>query len=128
MAKIPQISEAEWEVMKTLWEQGPQGGLASGEVVQRIVEAGHDWAPRTIKTLLARLVKKGAAGVQRDEKRVLYVAKVNREAVIRRESRSFIARVFDGAVTPALVHLIEEGRLTSKEIDELKRVLDRERP
>ena len=125
MTKIPQITEAEWEVMKALWEHGP---LTSGEVVQKLAEADHDWAPRTIKTLLARLVKKGAAAMQRQEKRVLYVARVNREAVARRESRSFLHRVFDGAVTPALVHLIEEGKLTDKDIDELKEVLDRERP
>jgi len=125
MAKIPQISEAEWEVMKSLWEHG---ALTSGELVQRIGEAGHAWAPRTIKTLLARLVKKGAAAVVRQEKRVLYAAKVNREAVVKRESRSLLHRVFDGAVTPALVHLIEEGKLTSREIDELKKILDRERP
>ena len=125
MARIPQITEAEWEVMKTLWEDGP---LTSGEVVQKLAEAEHDWAPRTIKTLLARLVKKQAAGMQKQEKRVLYVAKVDREAVVRRESRSFLHRVFDGAVTPALVHLIEVGNLSGKDIDELKKALDRERP
>ena len=96
--------------------------------MERVAAEWHYWAPLTIKTLLARLVMKGAAGVQLDDKRTLYVAKVNREAVIKRESKSFIARVFDGAVTPALVHLIEEAKLTGKEIDELKKVLDRERP
>ena len=124
MAKVPQISEAEWEVMKTLWEHG---SLTSGEVVQRI-EAARIWRPRTIKTLLARLVAKGAVGVQRQDKRILYVPKANREALVKRESRSFLARVFDGAVTPALVHLLEEADLTRQQIIELKKILDRERP
>jgi len=124
MAKVPQISEAEWEVMKALWDHGP---LTSGDVVQRVTETERDWAPRTIKTLLARLVKKGAVGVQQQEKRTLYVARVTREALIKRESRTFIARVFDGAVTPALVHFLREADLTPQQVNELKKILDQER-
>jgi BlaI family transcriptional regulator, penicillinase repressor len=124
MAKVPQVSEAEWEVIKALWDHGP---LTSGDVVQRVTEAKGDWAPRTIKTLLARLVKKGAVGVQQQEKRTLYVAKVTREALIKRESRSFITRVFDGAVTPALVHFLREADLTPQQVNELKKILNQER-
>jgi BlaI family transcriptional regulator, penicillinase repressor len=125
MAYMPQVSDAEWEVMKTLWE-GP--ALTSGQVVERLGRERR-WKPRTIKTLLARLVKKGAAGVRRDEKRVLYTASVPREALVRRESRSFIARVFDGAVTPALVHFLKDAQLSDDEIDELKKLLkQQERP
>ena len=55
-AESPPISDAEWEVMKSVWDHGP---LTAGEVVSRL-EAQTRWHPRTIKTLLARLVKKGA--------------------------------------------------------------------
>jgi BlaI family penicillinase repressor len=119
---IPQISDAEWEIMKTLWDHGP---LTSGQVVEKL-DASSSWRPRTIKTLLARLVRKGAVTSKQHEKRTLYAPKVARDTVIRRETRSFLARVFDGAVTPALVHFIKEADLSNDQIEELKRILDQE--
>ena len=119
---LPQISQAEWEVMKTLWDHGP---LTSGQIVQKL-EGGQDWRPRTIKTLLARLVHKKAVAAKQVDKRVLYWAKVQRDALVQRETRSFLARVFDGAVTPALVHFLREAELSQAQIDELKQILDRD--
>jgi len=119
---LPQISQAEWEVMKTLWDHGP---LTSGQIVQRL-EGGQDWRPRTIKTLLARLVQKGAVAAKQVQKRTLYSPKVGRDALVRRESRSFLARVFDGAVTPALLHFLKEAELSGEQIDELKKILEEE--
>ena len=120
--KTPDISDAEWDVMKVVWDHGP---LTSGEVVRRLADEKH-WKPRTIKTLLGRLVRKGAVAAQENEGRYHYSAKVAREDLARREARSFLARVFDGAVAPALVHIIEQGEVSQKELEELKRILDRE--
>ena len=122
MALVPRISEAEWEVMKAVWDGGP---LPAGEVVDRVA-AEHPWAPRTIKTLLNRLVRKGAVAVEAEGRRYLYRAKVNRQACVRKESRTFLSRVFSGAVAPAVVHLIEQGRLTSDELRQLRDTLDRQ--
>lgn len=122
MARVPQISEAEWEVMKVVWDGGP---LSAGEVVGRVA-GEHSWAPRTIKTLLHRLVRKGAVAVEVDGRRYLYRAKVNRQACVRKESRSFLSRVFNGAVAPAVLHFIEQGRLTPQEVRQLRDTLDRE--
>lgn len=122
MAQIPQISDAEWEVMKAVWDAGP---LTAGDVVERVA-AEHDWKPRTIKTLLNRLVQKGAVGVEIDGRRYLYRAKVSRDAVVKRETRSFLSRVFNGAAAPAIVHFLEQGRLTPDEIRQLRETLERE--
>ncbi|HYO09790.1 MAG TPA: BlaI/MecI/CopY family transcriptional regulator [Tepidisphaeraceae bacterium] len=119
MAKVPDISDAEWEVMKVVWDHGP---LTSGQIVQRL-ESERRWKPRTVKTLLARLVKKGAVAAREEDRRFRYAARVARDAVARRETRSFLRRVFDGAAAPALVHFLEEGDLTRQQIDELKRIL-----
>lgn len=121
MKKMPDISDAEWDVMKVVWDHGP---LTSGDVVRRLADERH-WRPRTVKTLLARLVQKGAVGANDADGRFLYSAKVNRDALARREARSFLARVFDGAVAPALVHFIEQAELSPKEVAELKKILDR---
>lgn len=132
--RVPQISDAEWEVMKVVWDHGP---LTAGDVVRRVAEgpAGQPaqaWRPRTVKTLLARLVRKGAVaaraegGTGGEPKRYLYRARVARDQVVRQESRSFLARVFDGSVAPALLHFLEDARLTPDEIDQLRRTLHRE--
>ena len=108
--------------MKVVWESGP---LTAGQIVQRM-EGQTDWHPRTIKTLLSRLVKKGAVAMEEDGKRYLYRAKVTREACRRYETRSFLSRVFDGAVAPALVHFLKQSDLSREELEELKRILERE--
>ena len=123
MKNLPEISAAEWDVMKVVWDHGP---LTSGEVVKHLATE-RQWKPRTVKTLLARLVQKGAAvAAEQGGGRFLYSAKVAREQLSRREARSFLARVFDGALAPALVHLVQEARLTPGQIAELKKILDEE--
>jgi BlaI family transcriptional regulator, penicillinase repressor len=122
MPELPQITDAEWEVMKVVWDKGP---LTSGQIVEAL--AGDvDWHSRTVKTLLARLVKKGAVSVDVDDRRHLYKAAIKREACQRQETRSFVRRVFDGAVGPAVVHFIQAGQLSAEEIKELRRILDQE--
>ena len=123
MAVSPQISDAEWEVMKTVWDAQP---VATSDVCQRLA-AEHGWAPRTIKTMLNRLVNKGALAYEVDGKRFLYRATVNRNACVRHESKSFLARVFDGSVTPAIVHLLSHSKLSNDELTELRRILDEEK-
>ena len=119
---IPAISDAEWDVMKVVWDHGP---LTSGDVVKRLADEKH-WKPRTVKTLLSRLVQKGAVAVAEDEGRFTYTARVARELLARREAKSFLSRVFDGAVAPALVHLIQESELSQEQIRDLKKILERE--
>jgi BlaI family penicillinase repressor len=127
MSDAPQISDAEWEVMKAVWDAG--GALTAGEVVQRMEADGTRWRPRTIKTLLARLVQKGAVRSDADPasaRTFRYRAAFTREACVRQESRSFLRRVFDGDVAPALLHFLKASNLSREEIDRLKQVLDDE--
>ena len=119
---VPQISDAEWEVMKLVWELHP---VPASDLVARLGREQR-WAPRTIKTMLARLVEKGALVYEVEGKRFLYRAKVRREACVKHESRSFLSRVFGGAVAPAVVHLLTHSNLTQDELTELRRILDGE--
>jgi BlaI family penicillinase repressor len=128
MAGLPSITDAEWQVMKVLWEREGQW-LAAADIVEPVArERGVNH--RTVRTLLARLVKKGAVET-RDSGGAgggfLYRAKVSREAAERAESKSFLSRVFDGQAAPALVHLLAESRdrLSAKEIQELRDLLAR---
>jgi BlaI family penicillinase repressor len=121
MAKrIPSISDAEWQVMEIVW--GAQAPVTANDVVARL-ERSTDWSPKTVKTMLNRLVNKGALAYDVDGKRFLYRARVNRDACVRVQSRSFLSRVFGGATGAALVHFVEEHDLSEAEIERLRRAL-----
>lgn len=113
------ISDAEWEVMEVLWAESP---LTSREVVDRLVEVT-DWSPKTIKTLLGRLVRKGALSYEEQGNRYLYAPAVARREAIRAEGRSFVARAFGGDETQALLHFARQVELPGEEIEELRRLL-----
>ena len=122
MPKQPSISDAEWEVMEILWSSSaPQ---AANDVVDRLAKKNH-WSPRTVKSLLNRLVKKRALAYQTEGKRYLYSPAVSRAECVRSRSKSFVASVFGGAVGPMLAHFVSEAPLTPDEIRELKEMLEK---
>jgi BlaI family penicillinase repressor len=119
MTDLPSISDAEWEVMNVLWAQSP---MMANDVVDRL--AGRKgWSPRTVKTLLNRLVGKGALEFEARGNRYLYRPAVSRDQCVRAESRSFLSRVFGGSAGPMLVQFVSQADLTPDEIAELQRVL-----
>jgi BlaI family penicillinase repressor len=118
----PNISDAEWDVIKVIWDAGP---LTAGQIVSALEGQKH-WRPRTVKTLLARLVKKGAVICEVEEKKYLYRAAITRQQAARREARSFLSRVFDGALVPAVVTFLKESDLSPDDVEQLKQILDRE--
>lgn len=120
MQKEPKISDAEWQVMNVLWDEAP---VASGTVVDHLAGSS-DWQPKTIKTLLGRLVKKGFVTYEEDGPRYLYRPAVKRSEVIRHESRSFLDRVFQGDGASLLAHFAKEVELTDEEATTLRRLLE----
>ena len=123
MRNIPAISESEWRVMKLLWASAPRTG---NQVVEALADSTA-WSPKTIKTLLSRLVKKKALGFEKQGRSYNYSPLVNEEECVRAENRSFLKRVYGGALQPMLSSFLEDERLTADEIDELKRILDSKR-
>ena len=117
----PDISESEWAVMEALWENSPQ----TASEVTKTLRPTMDWAENTVRTLLTRLVDKGAlkTGENASGTRVFSPA-VKREACVRAESESFVQRVFRGASKPLLVHFAQNAQLTPEEVRELKKMLD----
>lgn len=120
MRKVPNISDAEWVVMRVLWDRSPR---TANEVIGEL-EAETEWSPQTIKTLLNRLVKKEALGYEANGRIYDYYPLVQEEDCVREESRSFLARVYRGALTPMLSHFLESEKLSAEEIEELRRLLD----
>jgi BlaI family penicillinase repressor len=120
MKELPKISEAEWQVMKVLWDKSP---LTANEIVEKLVN-DTEWNPRTIKTLLNRLMNKNALGVQQEGRVYFYYPLVSKEACARSERDNLLKRVYNGALQPLLAAFLEEQKLSKDEIEELKQILE----
>lgn len=114
------VSEAESRVMEALWRSAPQ---ASEDIVAA-VQAASDWHEKTIRTLLGRLLAKGAVSAQKDGRRYLYSPVLSRETWQSQESRSLLDRVFGGKLSPLLAHFSEHEKLAAKDVAELRKLLD----
>jgi predicted transcriptional regulator len=114
-----QISEAESQVMEVLWQRHPQ---AADEVIAAL-SARTDWAEPTIKTLLNRLLRKGAIQAARDGRRYLYSPRLQRQDWLAQQSESFVDRLFGGRVAPLVAHFSDQRKLSAKDIAELKRLI-----
>src|SRR5438034_2205898 len=122
MRKVPKIAESEWKVMKILWSRRePQ---AAYDIIQQL-SAKEDWHARTVKTLLGRLVKKGAVAYKKYKNLYLYYPRVSEAECVKAESASFLARCFDGSLQPMLAYFVQGQKLAPEEIRELKKILER---
>ncbi|AUZ56585.1 BlaI/MecI/CopY family transcriptional regulator [Stenotrophomonas acidaminiphila] len=114
------ISEAEAVVMEALWESHP---LSAEDVVARL-GGRNGWAEATVKTLLNRLLNKGAISATKEGRRYLYVPQVAREAWLLEESSSLLERLFDGRVAPLVAHFSQHRKLSRDDVAELRRLLE----
>lgn len=118
MASRPQISDAEWEVMKALWERSP---VSVNELSQRLASTG--WHIKTIRTMLIRLARKGAVDHAVQDGVYHYFPVLSKEESLRAATQSFVERMFDGALAPMIAHFASHRRLSAAEKRELKKLL-----
>jgi BlaI family transcriptional regulator, penicillinase repressor len=116
----PAISPAEWKIMGLLWAKSPQPAY---DLIQAL-EQTEGWHPNTVRTLLARLLKKQAVTATKYKNLYLYSPAVNQAQCIEAESDCFLERVFGGSVKPLLLHFARRQKLSRKDLDELRRLLD----
>jgi predicted transcriptional regulator len=115
------ISDAESHVMEVLWRA--PGPVVAEQVVVALSESQH-WQTATVKTLLNRLLKKGAIAAQKDGRRFLYHAVLPREAWLARESESLVQRLFGGRIAPLVAHFGSRRKLSQADIQELRKLID----
>lgn len=113
------MSNAEWEVMTVVWQRAPVAASAVAEELS----SKKQWSLATVRTLLRRLVNKGALAQETDGKRYIYKPRVSMEACVRRESESLWERVLGCAPSAALIHLVKRAELSKEDIQELRRIL-----
>ncbi|MES1199272.1 MAG: BlaI/MecI/CopY family transcriptional regulator [Pseudomonadota bacterium] len=114
------ISAAESLVMEVLWRDGP----ATAEDVAAAVGPDQSWSVATVKTLLNRLLTKGAVSADRQGRRYIYAPEVARADYVGEESKSLIDRLFDGRLAPLVSHFAETKQLSPDDIAELKKLIE----
>jgi len=114
------ISEAESAVLAVLWEKG----TATAEDVMAVLAKPRDWQESTVKTLLGRLLRKGAVRAEKDGRRFIYSPALAREEWLSRESESLLNRLYGGRVAPLVAHFSRHRKLSRRDIRELKRLIE----
>ncbi len=118
---FPQISEAEFEVMKIVWKYAP---ISTNEITDKLLQTT-SWSPKTIRTLIKRLVTKGALTYEKQSRVFVYTPLVQENEYISQKSSSFLARFYGGNLTNMVSAYIEDDKLSETEIEQLRSILSR---
>ena len=118
-------TDRELEALKVLWQRGEATvrDLADAMNAEANQAGGDELAYTTVLSLLQVMEQKGLVGHRRQGKAYVYVPQAERQSTIRSMARSFLDKVFDGAVDEYLVHALESKRLSTDELDQLEAML-----
>lgn len=119
MSALPQISESEYEVMKIVWKYAP---ISTNEITERLIQTT-SWSPKTIQTLIKRLVTKGVLTYKKQSRVFVYTPLVKENEYINQESNSFLKRFYNGNITSMLSAYLENDKLSKSEIETLRSLL-----
>jgi predicted transcriptional regulator len=117
--KSPKISEAEMQLLQILWDESPLGAT---EVAERVPDE-RGWTITTVKTLLSRLVAKGALKAEPQGRKYLYAPAIERDRVAANQARGLVDRLFGGRVSPLVAQLAEQRQLDDEDIAELEALI-----
>lgn len=123
MKSLPSITDAEWKVIKLLWQRSP----LSGYDIFQAVERAEQWHRNTVNTLLKRLEQKGAIRSEKYKNLYLYSPIISEQEFVEAESQSFLQRVFGGSVQPLMLHFAKKQKLSAQQIKELNSILERKK-
>ena len=118
---LPRISETEWEIMRIVWKRHP---VTSADVIAQLQKEDASWRAVTAKTLLNRLVRKGALCYEAIGRVYHYSATVSEAERVAAATRSFLERVFGGSLTGMMAHYVESRKLSQAQLNELRRILE----
>lgn len=115
MEQLPQISEAEYEIMKILWEEYP---LSTNEICERAQQT-HSWNQKTIHTLLSRLNNKRVISYEKRGRMYYYFPIISQNKYLEQENHHFLDRFYDGKAAPMLSALLSNETLTDSDLQEM---------
>ena len=114
-----ELTEAEWSIMKAVWENEP----CAAPTVQEKLHKQTEWTYSTVRTLMDRMVAKGLLTAQKIRNLTLYRSAVTREQAQRGELLYALRNAFNGALTPMMQCLLETGELSAKELAGLEALI-----
>jgi predicted transcriptional regulator len=119
------ITPAELDIMKVLWRRPSSGAGLSATDIAEALAGERDWTIKTVRTLLSRLVEKGALAVSGEGRSFRYAPQITEADFSAREASQFVDRLFDGRAAPLVAQLAEARGLTPDDIAELEALLGR---
>lgn len=121
-----EITEAELEIMQVLWKN-KRGNLATIMEELSKKSKNEERNKNTIKTLIHRLIQKGAIESQKvNNKEVEYIPKINEKKFIAKESNSFLNKFFNGNTEKLLLNFVENKKVTKNELQKLIDILEQD--
>lgn len=120
MGRASKISDSEWEIMKIIWNNP---NCTAQEIIEKLKD-NQKWKPKTVKTLISRLIEKNIIGYEQSGREYKYYPLINEEECRKTENKSFLNRVYNGSLKTLLLNFIEEENLSKEEIEELKSILN----
>ena len=123
MRKKHELTEGEWSILEILWERRQ----STAPDVQELLEASTGWAYSTVKTMMDRMVTKGLLETERIRKMILYRPAIQRSQAQRAELMRTAQRAFHGAFSPLLEFLLDQNKLSKKELEHLERMIRQKR-
>ncbi len=119
MSELPQISEAEFEVMKIVWKHAP---ISTNEITDKLLQTTSR-SPKTIQTLIKRLVTKGVLAYEKQSRMFVYTPVVKKSEYIGQKSNSFLKRYYNGEIPAMVSAFIENDRLSETDVEHLWLIL-----
>ena len=119
----PELTEAEWAIIQAVWENEP----CAAPMVQEKLENRKSWHYSTVKTLMDRMVTKGLLTTERICNIILYRSAVTKVQAQKGEIMRAVKRAFDGALTPMMQFMLNEHKLSQKQLAELESLIKKRR-
>ena len=119
MNKLSKIYEADFDMLKVIWNYPP---ITTNVVSEKLTQTT-DWSPKTIQTMLKRLVTKKALTYEKQSRVFVYTPLVPETEYIRQESNSFLNKYYNGNIVSMLTSYLEDDKLSKTELDTLRHLL-----
>lgn len=120
MENTSKISDSEWEIMKIIWKNP---NCTAMDIIEQLKDS-KKWKPKTVKTLIRRLIDKNIIGFEQFGREYKYYSLVNEDECRKAESESFLQKVYNGSLKSMLLNYIEKENLSKEDIEDLKSILN----
>ncbi len=118
-----ELTESEWAIIQAVWKNEP----CAAPTVQEKLETKKNWTYSTVKTMMDRMVTKGLLKTERIRNLILYRSVVTRIQAQKGEIMRTVKRAFNGALTPMMQFLLDNHKLSQKQLNELERLIKKKR-